>query len=479
MKADFRWFREEDCTRCGLCFEGCPVLELPRSKAVNDIQHLIAGSVERSLAFHRCTTCNVCDFLCPEGALPYELILERFDESRRTHGLPPIAKLIFPDEPENIWTGLRPLMDRDERVLLEEWEQRLDTQMEEIILTGFYTNIVPFLARLTILDDLRGIMAGAEGLCGCGGDSNKLGMIEQTEDIITLLKNTFSRMGVRQVYCFMEAEAMMLGEVLPKRYGAAFDVTALPLDYLILERIRKRIISLTAPLDMVVTVHDNCMSRYDGGRPQETIRSILQLTGCTIREMEHTGFNGLCCGWAATIPTLHGRGSGNPMNTLLSLLSSLYRRLEEAQRTGADAIVTSCPACYIFLNLIAALTMSGMKVYHVLEVVELATGNTPPRKIEERCWEVLAVATTLLTRWMGSSQDRRRFHPKPIDTGSPAPLAGQHPEDARRTGHLAAFFKHRLVQNRLTRKIVKWAVLGGIRGYRYRERQEMKRRRSA
>jgi len=470
----FRWFKEDVCDRCGICLEECPVVNLEKDVAVRDINALIKGDVDRSLAFKRCTTCNMCDLLCPKGADPYELILECFDNWGKRYGLPYLAKMVFPNEPENIWSGIRPLMDADEVSLLQAWEKNLDTPKEEILLTGFYTNLVPYLAQVSVLNDLKPVVAGSEGLWGCGGDTNKLGLIDLTSQVVELLRNKFSEMGVKKVYCFMEAEAAMLREILPSRYGARFEFDALPLDYWILERLKDDKIEVKNRLNIKVTVHDNCMSRYLDMEPQRVVREIVRSVGCDIVEMEHFKANALCCGWAATIPTLYGSRSDNPLSTLLYLLSSLYRRMEEAYATGADAIVTSCPACYIFLNLIRVLTNSKMTVYHPLEIVEMAAGYEPSSKADKRCWDILSVATNLMFNWASSKDNRKRFFPRPVRPGQIEPIPAPKANDIKRIKAISGFYRSSIVQNPVTKAFVGYAVRIVIALYRIiLKRQDM------
>ncbi|HPI94398.1 MAG TPA: 4Fe-4S dicluster domain-containing protein, partial [Deltaproteobacteria bacterium] len=107
--SDFRFFREDLCDRCGTCFERCPVLELSRDEAQREIEALISGHTGASLVLQRCVTCNACDFICPRHANPYGLILQRHHEAGRAEGLPYMARFIFPNEPENMWTTTRVL----------------------------------------------------------------------------------------------------------------------------------------------------------------------------------------------------------------------------------------------------------------------------------------------------------------------------------------------------------------------------------
>jgi len=468
-----RWFKEEFCNRCGECFVKCPVLNLPESAAKADIQALIEGDAEDSLAFQYCTTCNFCDSICPTGADPYELILECYNNHIKKHGLPFLAKMIFPNEPENIWSCIRALMDKDDVSLLSTWEHNLHKPQKHILLTGFYTNLVPYLVRGKALEEFQHMTVGAEGLWGCGGDSNKLGAIELTEQVVELIRSQFTQMGVERVYCFMEAEAAMLSEVLPRRFGAQFKFEALPLEYLILEKLQNGDIKVTRNLNLKVTVHDHCMSRYFGGRPQEVVRQIATLTGCELVEMEHSRLNSLCCGWAATIPTLYGKGSGNPLRTLMYLLHSLYRRLQEGQATGADAIVTACPACYIFLSLIKEITNAKIKIYHPLEIVQIASGEPYDSKTRRRSWEILAVATNLILKWAVSSKNRKRFFPKPIDVSKVEALPEASGGDARRVKLIASFFNSPLVQNPLSKSLLGAFVRTAIAAYRLQLRRKL------
>lgn len=449
----------------------CPVLNLSEPAAKKEIRTLIDGEIDDSLAFKFCTTCNVCDSVCPRDAYPYELILERFNGYGREHGLPFLAKLVLPSEPENIWSNLRLLMDEDELSLLRGWEQNLHSKKKRILLTGFYTNIVPYLASSKILDELRPVIAGSEGLWGCGGDSNKLGRVELTEQIIELLQKQFERMDVEKVYCFMEAEAAMLAEILPQRFGARFDVEVLPLDYWILEKLEREEVGIASRLNRKVTVHDNCMSRYFNGKPQDVVRSIVALTGCEIVEMEHNRFNGLCCGWAATIPTLYGKGSGNPFGALMYLLHSLYRRLKEAEATGADMLVTSCPACYIFLSLIKELTGSKIKVCHPLELVQLATGKPLTSRTSQRCWDILVITTNIILKWSFSGKNRKRFFPRQIDSSVIQSLPHPPQKDANRLKTIARLYRSPVVQNPVSRVLIASATKAAIAVYRVKLRR--------
>ena len=460
----FRFFRDDLCDYCGLCFERCPVLQLPVEEAKQDIKALIRGDTNASVAFQWCTTCNTCDLICPVQASPYELILERWHEEHQSKGLSPIAKFVSPNESGNIWSSVRVLMEEDELSLLHSWRENMNNPRKVTLLTGFYSNLVPYIAMTSLIEELKPAIAGFEGFWGCAGDVYKLGMISASEEIGNMLNKKFSEMKIEKLYCFMNAEAMMLSDVLPNRFGIDFSFCSPePLDYWILEKLNHGEIEVKQKLNMKVTIHDNCLSKYMGGRVQGVMRETVKHIGCEIVEMQHCGESALCCGWGATIPTLHGSTSGNALHTLLYLLDSLYRRLQEAKATGAEVIVVSCPACYIFLSLIKVLTNSKIDVYLSLELVQMAAGEAPVHRNEKRAWDIAAAFTNVLFRWLFIPGERKRFFPKPIKM-EPIPQISS--ADARRIRFFGKIYHSAVIQNPAMRGLIGITVKALINLYR-------------
>ena len=460
-KSDFRFFSEDLCDRCGVCFERCPVLELPEDEAKQEIATLIRGDTRASLVMQRCVTCNACEFICPRQANPYGLILERYNEASKIRALPFMAKFIFPNEPENMWTTTRVLMGEDELSLLHSWEDNLKHPRKEVLLSGFYNNLVPYIAQTSLLDELKPAIVGSDSMFGMGEDAYRIGFFEEAERLGNLAKQKFSEMGIEKMYCFMVVEASMFTDVLPKKFGINFDFDVELLDNWILDRLKSGQIKVKNRLNMKVTVHDNCCGRYMDGILQDTTREIMERIGCEVVEMRHTRENALCCGWAGTVPTLFGPTSGNPLHTLFNLLQSLYLRLQEAEATGANVLVVPCPGCSVFLSLIKVLTNSKLDVYLPMELVQIAAGERPVHKNEERAWDILAVTTNLILKWVFSP---KRFFPKPVDIEEPLPEARW--GDAARIRLFGRLYHSVLVQNAVTRSLIAFSVKTLIAGYR-------------
>lgn len=467
-RSGFHWFRDDVCPLCGLCFEKCPTLELSSRDGEKEIEMLIKGETKYSLVYQFCTTCNTCDLICPFEANPYELILERWNESYKSHGLPGIAKLIFPNERENMWSSIRVLIDRDESLSLLKWERNFmtnfnDNPRETVLISGTYTNLVPYLLKTSLLDEFKHAIAGSEALWVCAGDLYKLGLNEESDNVGRLLLKMFSEMNTKKIYFFMGSEAMMLNDIFPKRFGIDFSRwKPEPIDSWILDKLRKKEIKLIKKLRLNVAVHDNCTSKYMGMKFQNTLREIVKYTGCNIVEMKHNRESGLCCGWAATIPTLYEDQSNNPLHTLSYLLYSLHRRLMEVEDSGAQAVVVSCPACYIFLSLIKVLLNSKIEVYHYIELVQMAAGEKPIHKNDERAWDLLAIFLDLFWKWLFTKHIHRYFFLKPIDI---KPIPKIRRGDEIRLWFLSRLLHSRIIQNRMMRSLISHIIISVIMKY--------------
>jgi Fe-S oxidoreductase len=107
--------------------------------------------------------------------------------------------------------------------------------------------------------------------------------------------------------------------------------------------IQEKKLKLTKPIKKTVTFHDSChLGRGSGvfDAPRNVINSI---PGIELKEMVRTRELSRCCG--------AGCGCAKAFNELASELA--FDRLVEAEETGADLIVTTCPFCNLNLNNIA------------------------------------------------------------------------------------------------------------------------------
>lgn len=123
-----------------------------------------------------------------------------------------------------------------------------------------------------------------------------------------------------------------------------------------------------APPHIVVTYHDPCHASRGqklSRQPREILRS---LSGVEYREMPEADW---CCGGAGSYALSHYDLS----------LQVLDRKMSNIEKTGAQIVATSCPACMIHLSYGARLRKLPLQVRHISELVEsLGEGAGASRK---------------------------------------------------------------------------------------------------
>ncbi len=93
-----------------------------------------------------------------------------------------------------------------------------------------------------------------------------------------------------------------------------------------------------APVEGVFTYHDPCRLGRQAGIMDEPRTLIQSIPGITLREMEHSRENGLCCGTSAWM------GCSSCSKAIQK------NRLSEALAVGAETLITACPKCRLHLS---------------------------------------------------------------------------------------------------------------------------------
>jgi len=378
-------FNEEACTRCGDCFHLCPELRLPVDIAKREISNLIEGRESRHVLVH-CTTCLSCNLICPNDCKPYQLILERWNDLYKKRGAPPIYRGVCPTEDRNIWQMLYALMGPEETALTKGWMAR--KPHDTVLLIGNYVHLLPFVVAdsklldyFTPVDLLDHWEAGAYLYQG-----GYLGVVRR---IAEKCKGDFEAWNVKTVVPLLDAVHWMLTDVHPREMNVSHDLDVVNFHEWLLDKLDRAELQLPNKLGLKVTVHDNCYSKAGGGRYWDPPRELLRRTGCEILEMEHIREFSLCCGFGA------GASWVRPINILFDIMDVASRKLDEAEKTGAEALVSYCGGCLYLLWSARELFGRKIDIYHIVEVVRMSMGERVeyPEPHVRRAWDLIAIFT--------------------------------------------------------------------------------------
>lgn len=393
-------YLEDSCEQCGTCLSLCPVMRLGGAEAKREIANLREGRPSRVLT--DCTTCLDCDFFCPNGCNPGELIINRFSEVVRERGLPERARFFLPHSPVNFRTFVLDRMGPRERAIVESWRDM--TPAEEVCYPGCNMIATPLLTQTRALEGLD-IRGGLE-FC-CGEMYWRMGLFDQLEQVARKTQDYFDALGAKKVTILCSAGYYMFTRVLP-HFGADYSFEMVPYLEVVERKLASGELEVKRPLDMTVTIQESCYGKHFGQEYMDLPRRILERAGASVIEMGPCGECMLCCGIGAGFSP---HSAYNP----LKLVPYTVKVMREAARTGADAIATYCAGCLQMFSTGSLVYPFAPPVYHLLELLGMALGEQQQRWHTR--FAIRMLAGTLLHQGPAMLR-RKRFSPPDIDSGA-------------------------------------------------------------
>lgn len=391
----YYFFDEDSCDLCGVCLSKCPVMGLPVEEAKEEVRRLVEGEEARHV-FSKCTGCMTCNLLCPKDCKPYDLILYRLYERYRRDGLPSIARfMVTPTQtPSNVWSLA---LSEDERETFRLWEEAAEAAerrgVEEVVYPGCVMCFPPYLSHSKLFDSLT--IAMRNELC-CGEPFYRIGVLDVAEQAARRLEEWFRRIGARKVVfpCLGCYNTIM--KIYPERFGVKYDFEGVAFLDLIWDKIESGEVKVKNRLNIKVTVHDNCHSKPFGDKYHDLTRMILEKLGAEIVEMKHNRENASCCGLAAFAIR---QDPADVVNVATGVI-------EEAEETGAEALVVRCGGCLTTLSVASTLSLGRMPVYHIIELVQKAIGEEPQRGSVERSGRIVKLLFEELPKQFANLPER-------------------------------------------------------------------------
>jgi len=372
------------CMRCGRCAQACPstgagepfaprdFIQATRQilwgkhSPVGDIRFLNPKQLLDSKTAWYCTTCAACLEVCPVYGAPFEAVAKKrvvlVEEGKDVPDLmnQTLERLY---NYENPWVA-----SKRERAA---WAKGLEIPVltpggKDTPLCYFVGCTTSFDARAQgIARAFTGILRKTGvpfGILGekepcCGEIARVLGESGLFQEKMENGLELFDRMGIEEMvtsspHCFHT----LLHQYSGRPFGVRHYTQVLR------ELIAEGRPAFKKPARLTVTYHDPCyLGRHNRifEEPREIIRSI---PGTKLIEMARHGADSLCCGggggrmWQGQ--ELHGEARMSEI------------RIKEAQATGAEILITTCPLCLIMLE-DASKTLSLEGKLRVMDLNEL------------------------------------------------------------------------------------------------------------
>ncbi|QDR81673.1 (Fe-S)-binding protein [Sporomusa termitida] len=323
----------KDCVECGKCTALCQFLAQTGESPAR-----IAGRGASVTEAFSCSLCGACEAVCPLGLSPRQLFACRREEAVRQGEFDSNEyRYLFPDRPNNVMNMYRRCYGVDYGDIENAGSGgtwffpgcTLLTYSPGLTRAVFY--------RLQADVDCRGFWTAC-----CGKPLRQLGLRPRAEALQGQLQEFLQQHNITRVItacpgCYYELEPVFQACNVSVR--TVYEMLKL------------------APTDrnskIKCTVHDACPDRF-ARRFGRQVRQALAQAGFSLREMQHSGAQAICC------------GSGGQLSHFRPDLTEqlVQARLAEARQSGADILIGYCLSCVLKLEGKAA-----MPVTHALNVL--------------------------------------------------------------------------------------------------------------
>ncbi|MHA1143877.1 MAG: (Fe-S)-binding protein [Candidatus Helarchaeota archaeon] len=191
----------------------------------------------------------------------------------------------------------------------------------------------------------------------CGSPLIRTGQIAGMKEIIEHNMKAMQDLGAKRIITACAGCYKTLSKDYPKILGRDLGVEIVHITDFILETVKDGTLKFEKESNETVTYHDPChLGRhskiYDS--PRELIESV---PGVKFIEMERNRERAWCCGAGGGVKSAFKEWS----------VEIAMERIEEAEKTGASKLITSCPFCKTNLLDAATAKNSTLKIYDITE----------------------------------------------------------------------------------------------------------------
>lgn len=329
----------KNCTLCGLCAEGCPILPYTDVSEISsqDIQKgvfdFMKSGTLNQMAYTKAFACMEC-FKCTAGMCPEDLNPMLVNELIKSHYISRgLADKAYGDARQ---------IDSAHRVLASvqvsgaEYNRITTSSGKQsaryVFFPGCNVYFQPekILNAMDIMDAIGDDYAFLPGLDHCCGDGLLfLGEIEEGSKRAEELVAAIAYFQPEAAVLWCPTCQCRFEKTIAPALDIPFKIISFP-QYLAANMSK---LPLSRAAAGTVTLHEACKSAYTGvdrDSPREVLR---QLPGVTLREMKHHGQETVCC------------GSGAICWFPESFAQIRKERLQDAAQTGAEQLVTVCHYC--------------------------------------------------------------------------------------------------------------------------------------
>lgn len=377
----------EKCTQCGTCLSKCPVMQMDKTGAREEMKRLLAG-VKTARVLKECTLCLGCNQFCPEGLRPYELILQRVSEQPgRKKEVPALVPYFLQGAPgpnffQDLYTGMKP----PHREILKKWGEPPKPAKEVLWIGCIGRNFAHDLENSRVLAGLPKF--GPSHLC-CGELHYRSGQWDAFMANTDRVVEALSLLKTDRLVCYCGSCTTYLSRIIPKVAGRSLPFEVISVYQWLLEKFEKGELTVKNPIKFKAAVQESCYVSELGESFGETLRKIYRAAGGDFAELAHNRQCALSCGAASIARDFKVGG----------VIKRQAEKFAEIKAAGVSETALNCPGCY--LTMAPHSWVRGVKLRYMPEELLRAFGDditTPISGLMPRVFKAFAKRLPLLAK---------------------------------------------------------------------------------
>lgn len=359
------------CMQCGTCSASCPTayaMDYTPRQLWKLVQLGLREEVVNSRTFWLCTTCKACTVRCPRGIdLTETMLMLRAYAVREGLELPESIGILR----DTVTTKYNISGDDNDTRLI--WAENLERRPEGIegkkgaevlyfvgCVSAFYPqaySIPQAMVQILEAADVDFTTMGGQEWC-CGYPLYGAGMKDLVYELASHNVERVHELGSTKLVATCPSCYYAWAHIYPQFVELPAELEVLHATEYLLQLMEEGRIQLGA-VERVVTYHDPCdLGRKSGvyDAPRAILKSI---PGLELREMASHGEDAMCCGGGGDVEISDREVTGQ-----VGVL-----RMEQAQETGAEAVVSACQQCKRTLLTGARQAKIRMRAFDISELV--------------------------------------------------------------------------------------------------------------
>ena len=355
--------KQDECIKCGICLQKCPVMKMEQNEAQAEIVRLINGE-ETERVLNECTFCFTCNHYCPNGLKPYNLIMERMAEhnSKIDAELPFFVTYMINGRNESGYFNDQYEESSNEcKSVLKKWSET-PSETKDVLFIGCSGRTSPL--KIENSKVLKNIPKYALRDICCGDLAYRFGDYQAFSEIAAKAFDRLSLLKIDRLVCYCASCANYFENVWPDCHGLRLPFKAISLHEWLLEQYQEGHLKVKKKIEQDIVVSDSCHAGELGEHFMDSIRGLYEAAGMNVVELKNSRHDSLCCGVGSML-RCGDSGSGISKDTQI--------KMKQILDTGVDNVTFDCHGCVASLG--QAAEESNIKLHHAIDIILEAFGG--------------------------------------------------------------------------------------------------------